>query len=156
MTSQSESEAERYHLPISWEDVQRDAGLLAQSLAGMGPWHGIVAVARGGLIPAALVARALGIRMLETVSAVAYHGEVLGSPELLKFPTAAGDGEGWLIIDDLVDTGTTMRIVRTTLPKAHVAVLYAKPLGRPLADSFVQEFPQESWIDFPWEMAFVD
>lgn len=147
---------ERYHLPITWADVQRDSGRLAQVLAGKGAWHGIVAVARGGLIPAALVARALGIRRLETVSAVAYHGETLGSPELLKFPTAAGDGEGWLIVDDLVDTGTTIKIVRTILPKAHVAVLYAKPMGRPLADSFVQEFPQESWIDFPWEMGGVE
>jgi xanthine phosphoribosyltransferase len=147
---------ERYHLAITWADVQRDSGLLAQVLAGKGPWHGIVAVARGGLVPAALVARALGIRRLETVSAAAYRGETLGSPELLKFPTAAGDGEGWLIVDDLVDTGTTMKIVRTILPKAHVAVLYAKPIGRPLADSFVQEFAQESWIDFPWEMGGVE
>jgi xanthine phosphoribosyltransferase len=156
MITQSESIAERYHLAISWDDVQRDAGLLAQSLAGKGPWHGIVAVARGGLVPAALVARALGIRMLETISAVAYRGETLGSPEVLKFPTAAGDGAGWLIVDDLVDTGTTMRIVRTMLPNAHVAVLYAKPVGKPLADSFVTEFPQDSWIDFPWEMNSVD
>lgn len=156
MTTHPESAAERYHLPITWDDVQRDAGLLAQSLAGKGPWNGIVAVARGGLVPAALVARALGIRMLETISAVAYRGETLGAPEVLKFPVAAGDGEGWLIVDDLVDTGTTMRIVRTMLPKAHVAVLYAKPVGRPLADSFVTEFPQESWIDFPWEMNSVD
>jgi xanthine phosphoribosyltransferase len=154
--TESDAPSARIHLPITWDDVQRDAGLLAESLIGKGPWHGIVAVARGGLVPAALVARALGIRRLETVSAVAYHGETLGSPELLKFPTAAGDGEGWLIVDDLVDTGTTMKIIRTILPKAHVAVLYAKPVGRPLADSFVQEFPQESWIDFPWEMAFVE
>jgi xanthine phosphoribosyltransferase len=158
MDIQTESQPahERYHLPITWEDVQRDATLLARTLARKGTWHGIVAVARGGLVPAALVARALGIRRLETVSAVAYHGETLGSPELLKFPTAAGDGTGWLIVDDLVDTGTTMKIVRTILPRAHVAVLYAKPVGRPLADSIVQEFPQESWIDFPWEMDSVD
>ncbi len=75
------------------------------------------------------------------------------SPNCSSFPAAAGDGAGWLVIDDLVDSGTTMRIVRAILPKAHVAVLYAKPAGRPLADSFVDEFPQDSWIDFPWEMA---
>ena len=152
MTSEPESDTARYHLSISWGDVQRDAALLAQSLAGKGPWRGIVAVARGGLVPAALVARALGIRMLETVSVAAYRGETLGTPEVLKSPTAAGDGAGWLVVDDLVDTGTTMQVVRTILPKAHVAVLYAKPAGRELAGSFVREFPQESWIDFPWEM----
>ena len=157
MASLTETDApgERYHLKVSWDDVQRDAGRLAEILVGKGPWHGIVAVARGGLVPAALVARALDIRRIETVSIVAYDGETLRSPELVKLPTAAGDGEGWLVIDDLVDSGATMKVIRTILPKAHVAVLYAKPVGRPLGDSFVREFPQDSWIDFPWEMTFV-
>jgi xanthine phosphoribosyltransferase len=155
MTTQLKSGAERYHLPLSWDEVQRDAGLLAQGLAARGPWHGIVAVARGGLVPAALVAKALGVRRIETVCVVAYDGETLSEPTLLKLPAAAGDGDGWLVVDDLVDTGTTMKIIRTILPKAHVAALYAKPVGRPLADSFVREFPQDSWIEFPWEMTFV-
>jgi xanthine phosphoribosyltransferase len=153
--TESDAPSERDHLTVSWDDVQRDAGSLAEILARKGPWHGIVAVARGGLVPAALVARALGIRRIETVCIIAYDGETLGEPTVLKLPAAADDGDGWLVVDDLVDTGTTMKIIRTILPKAHVAVLYAKPVGRPLADSFVREFPQDSWIDFPWEMAFV-
>ncbi len=156
MTTQSESEAERYHLSISWDDVQRDAGLLAQSLVGKGPWHGIVAVARGGLVPAALVARALNVRMLETVSAVAYHGEVLGSPRIAEIPDRRRRRRG---LADYRRSGR-YRDDNADCPdnfaQAHVAVLYAKPLGRPLADSFVQEFPQESWVDFPWEMDSVD
>jgi xanthine phosphoribosyltransferase len=155
MDAQTETESPRLHLPISWDQIQHDAALLAKQLAGQGQWQGIVAVARGGLVPAALVARALNIRTLETVSAVTYDGTHMGQPELLKFPTAAGDGSGWLVIDDLVDTGTTMRIIRDILPKAYVGVLYAKPVGKPLADSFVREFPQDSWIDFPWEMHIV-
>ncbi|HEX4506101.1 MAG TPA: xanthine phosphoribosyltransferase [Alphaproteobacteria bacterium] len=147
------TESRHYHLPISWDQMQTDAAVLADQLAQHGRWHGIVAVARGGLVPAALVSRALGIRRLETVSAVTYEGVHQSEPELLKFPTAAGDGAGWLVIDDLVDTGTTMRIIRGILPRAHVGVLYAKPVGRPLAHTFVREFPQDSWIDFPWEMA---
>jgi xanthine phosphoribosyltransferase len=146
------TESPRHHLPISWDQIQADAALLAELLARQGRWQGIVAVARGGLVPAALVSRSLGIRRIETVSAVTYEGDRIGEPELLKFPTAAGDGSGWLVIDDLVDTGTTMRIIRDILPKAYVGVLYAKPVGRPLADAFVREFPQDSWIDFPWEM----
>ncbi len=152
---QCDSESSRDHRPVSWDEIHHDSALLARKLAPLGPWQGIVAVARGGLVPAALVARALGIRRIETVSAATYDGEQRSELELLKFPTAAGDGEGWLIIDDLVDTGTTMQIIRTILPKAHVGVLYAKPVGRPLADSFVREFPQDSWIDFPWEMILV-
>jgi xanthine phosphoribosyltransferase len=156
MNPPTDNPAHREHLAISWDDVQRDAVILAKMLSGLGRWQGIIAVARGGLVPAALVARALNIRLIETVSIATYQGENLGAPQLLKFPTAAGDGEGWLIVDDLVDTGTTMQIVRTMLPRAHVGVLYAKPTGRPFTDSFVREFPQESWIDFPWEMAVPD
>jgi xanthine phosphoribosyltransferase len=156
MAAPVESLPPKQHLAISWDDVERDAILLSKMLAALGSWRGIVAVARGGLVPAALVARALGIRLIETVSVAAYQGENLGVPQLLKPPSACGDGEGWLIIDDLVDTGTTMHIVRTILPRAYVAVLYAKPAGRPFADSFVREFHQNSWVDFPWEVSSVD
>ena len=156
MNPPTDNLARRDHLPITWGDVQRDAVILAKTLSGLGRWQGIIAVARGGLVPAALVARVLNIRLIETVSIAAYQGETLGAPQLLKPPSAAGDGDGWLVVDDLVDTGTTMRIVRTILPRAHIGVLYAKPTGRLFTDSFVREFPQESWIDFPWEVAAPD
>ncbi|HBM12081.1 MAG TPA: xanthine phosphoribosyltransferase, partial [Rhodospirillaceae bacterium] len=64
----------------------------------------------------------------------------------------AGDGEGWLIVDDLVDTGNTAKIVREMLPKAHFATVYAKPAGRPLVDTFVTEVSQDTWILFPWDV----
>jgi len=143
---------QRTHFAVSWDEVQQDAAVLARLLARQGSWHGVVAVARGGLVPAALVSRALGIRLVETVSVATYQGETLSRPDVLKTPADAGDGTGWLVVDDLVDTGATMQIVRAMLPKAHVAVLYAKPTGRPFADTHVREFPQDSWIDFPWEM----
>lgn len=145
-------DSSRRHVAISWDQIQRDAAVLAERLVRIGPFQGIVAVARGGMVPAALISRSLGIRRVETISAATYDGETMGEPELLNFPKNVGNGEGWLVIDDLVDTGTTMRIVRGLLPRAHVGVLYAKPVGRPLADTFVREFPQDSWIDFPWEM----
>ena len=72
--------------------------------------------------------------------------------ELLKGTSAESDkGKGWLIVDDLVDTGTTGRIVREMLPKAHFATVYAKPAGRPMVDTFVTEVSQDTWILFPWD-----
>ena len=62
-----------------------------------------------------------------------------------------GDGEGWLIVDDLVDTGKTARIAREMLPKAHFACVYAKPLGKPLVDTYITEVSQDTWIYFPWD-----
>ena len=140
--------------PVSWTELHRDARALAWRLADLGPFKGLVAVTRGGLVPAAIVARELNLRLIDTVCCSTYDRMEQGAKvEILKETAAAQDkGKGWLIIDDLVDTGTTMRIIRDILPKAYVGVLYAKPVGRPLADSFVREFPQDSWIDFPWEM----
>ena len=152
MTPEPAPESARIHLALSWDEIQRDAAALAETLKPQNTWQGIVAVARGGLVPAVVIARALGIRAVETVSIATYEGERLRQPHLLKPPAAAGDGAGWLVVDDLVDTGATMQIVRTILPKAYVAVLYAKPAGRPLADCVLREFPQDTWLDFPWEM----
>ena len=99
------------------------------------------------------MARELNTRLVESVSVAAYENETIGEPTVLKPPAAAGNGEGFLIIDDLVDTGVTARVVRALLPRAHFACLYAKPAGRPIADSWVEEVPQDSWILFPWDTA---
>ncbi len=142
--------AERYYA-VTWDQLHRDARALAWRLMGSGPWRGIVAITRGGLIPAAIVARELEIRLIESVSIVTYDEESKGQPRITKAPVAAGDGEGFLIVDDLVDTGTTARIVRGLLPKAHFAAVYAKPAGKPLVDTFITEVSQDTWILFPWD-----
>jgi xanthine phosphoribosyltransferase len=72
------------------------------------------------------------------------------APEIVDL--AGGDGSAVLIIDDLVDTGKTARLVREMLPKGHYATLYAKPQGRPMVDTFITEVSQETWIYFPWDM----
>ena len=142
---------------VTWEALHRDAHVLAALLAGDGPYRGIVAISRGGLIPAALLAHALGLRVVETVCVVTYDPrssgdeETPGDPIVTKPPLGAGDGEGFLIVDDLVDTGTTARVARALLPKARFACVYAKPAGRPLADAVAREVDQDTWIVLPWE-----
>ena len=122
-------------------------------LMPMEPFRGIVAISRGGLIPAAIIARELECRLVETISVVSYDEEVQGKPRVIKAASAAGDGEGFLIVDDLVDSGVTAKLVRELLPRAHFACLYAKPAGKPVTDSFVVEVPQDTWILFPWDTA---
>jgi xanthine phosphoribosyltransferase len=117
-----------------------------------GPWLGIAAVTRGGLVPAAIIARELDIRMIDTICIRSYSDDHSRSDmEILK--EVPGDGEGWLIIDDLVDTGRTAKVVRSVLPKAHFATVYAKPAGRPTVDTFITEVSQDTWILFPWDTA---
>ena len=144
---------------ISWPELHRDARYLSRVLHELGDWKGIIAITRGGLVPAALVARELDIRLIDTVCVVSYGaGEAGGAEakqgELQWLKTVPGDGDGWLLIDDLVDTGRTAQAVREKLPRAHFATLYAKPLGRPIVDTFVKEFKQEKWIYFPWDIDY--
>ena len=143
---------------VSWDQLHRDARDLARRLIGAAaggdaPFRGIVAISRGGLIPAAIIARELDCRLVESVCILAYDDEMLREPTVLKAPSAAGDGEGFLIVDDLVDTGVTGSMVRRMLPRAVFACLYAKPAGRAVADHYVAEVAQETWVLFPWDTA---
>lgn len=142
--------------PVSWDQFHRDARALAWRLSSAGPFTAVVAITRGGLVPAAVVARELGIRVVETVCVASYDYDKQGEISVLKHvsPEVIGTdkGKGVLIVDDLVDTGATARVVREMLPKAHFATVYAKPQGRPLVDTFVTEVSQDTWIYLPWDM----
>jgi xanthine phosphoribosyltransferase len=138
--------------PVSWQELHRDAKALAWRLHGLRAWRGIVAVTRGGLVPAAIVARELDLRVIDTVSVKSYDHQSIGTTEILK-PCVIGDADnsGLLIVDDLVDTGATAMVVRESLPGAHFATVYAKPAGKPLVDTYITEVSQDTWIMFPWD-----
>ena len=139
--------------PVSWDQIHRDGKALAWRLLDKGQWKGIIAVTRGGLIPACIVARELNIRLIETFCIASYHQEqTQNEAKILKGLDHLGDGEGWLVIDDLVDTGKTFEIIRGHLPKAHFACIYGKPKGVPTADTYVTEVSQDTWVFFPWDM----
>jgi xanthine phosphoribosyltransferase len=145
--------------PVSWDQFHRDARALAWRLAEAGPFEAIVCITRGGLVPAAIVCRELGLRLIETVCVASYH-DYKNQSELRVLKDVApsikalgdGSGKGVLVIDDLVDTGKTAKVVRAMLPNAHFATVYAKPAGRPMVDTFVTEVSQDTWIYFPWDM----
>lgn len=145
--------------PVSWEELHRNARALSLRLLDKGPWKGMIVITRGGLVPAAILARELNIRLIDTICVTSYQpGEssatqsVQGNIQLLK--GVEGDGDGMLLVDDLVDTGKTARYVREMLPKAHLATIYAKPAGVNLVDTFITEVSQDTWIRFPWDMEY--
>lgn len=152
------SQSPQKSFPVSWDQFHRDSRALAWRLTGLGTFDAIVAIARGGLVPATIVARELNIRTVETVSVKSYDHQhqaaevkVLKaiSPDILAMAKA---GRKVLIVDDLVDTGATARIVREMLPGAHFATVYAKPKGRDMVDTFITEVSQDTWIFFPWDL----
>lgn len=143
--------------PVTWDQFHRDSRALAWRLAALGPFDAVVAIARGGLVPAAIVARELNIRTVETVAVKSYDHQNQGGIRVLKeiSPSVldlAKTGAKVLIVDDLVDTGSTARVVRDMLPGAHFATVYAKPKGREMVDTFITEVSQDTWIFFPWDL----
>ncbi len=106
-------------------------------------------------LPAAVVSRELDIRVVDTISVRSYNHQSQTEPVVIKAPQAdlMGDGTGILIVDDLVDSGRTLELVRKLYPNAHFATVYAKPSGRPMVDTFITEVSQDTWIFFPWDMA---
>lgn len=135
---------------VTWDMLQIHARQLAERLLPVEQWKGIIAVSRGGLVPAALLARELGIRHVDTVCISSYDHDHQREMKILK--RAEGDGEGFIVIDDLVDTGGTAKVVRDMYHKARFVTIFAKPAGRPLVDDYVVDIPQDTWIEQPWDM----
>ncbi len=149
----------RDDIVISWPELHRDTRVLCHALMAREPFKGIIAITRGGMIPAALVARELEIRRIDTICASSYEESAEAGAQNKRSAVKIikgvdHDGEGYLLIDDLVDTGNTARIIRKQLPKAYFATLYAKPMGREVVDLCVKEFAQDKWVYFPWDIDY--
>ncbi|MEM7290256.1 MAG: xanthine phosphoribosyltransferase [Pseudomonadota bacterium] len=148
--------------PVSWDQFHRDSKALAWRLSGIsetnGEWKAVVSITRGGLVPAAIIARELGVRNIETICIASYHeykdqGELVILKDISKSLVEETDsGKQILVIDDLTDTGATAKKVREILPNAHFATVYAKPSGKPTVDTYVTEVSQDTWIYFPWDL----
>jgi len=138
---------------VSWEELHRATRELARRQLPAEQWQGVIAVTRGGLVPAAIIARELNLRVVDSVSVRSYaHQTQEAEPELLKAVNSTPDGAGFLVVDDLVDTGNTLRFLRQKLPKAKFITVYAKPEGLPLVDDYEADIEQSTWIHFPWDM----
>ena len=152
MTTSAQSHLD---MPLTWEDISLHAKSLALKLADKGPvgsnWTGVIAVTTGGLVPACIVARHLGVKNIQTFCISSYDDQSQRKAQIIRQPNDCGDGAGWLVVDDLADKGNTLRIIREHLPKAHFATIYAKPEGEDAVDTYIMSVSQNTWLHFPWE-----
>ncbi|MEH8020083.1 MULTISPECIES: xanthine phosphoribosyltransferase [Rheinheimera] len=135
---------------VSWESFHHATKELAHRLLGKN-YTAIVAVSRGGLVPAAILARELNIRVIDSICVASYQHDKQGKLSILKAASLQDDAS-LLIVDDLVDTGETARVLREHFPKASFVTVYAKPQGKPLVDYYVADIEQDTWIQLPWDM----
>ena len=138
---------------VTWDMFQMHARRLSERLLPASQWKGIIAVSRGGLFPAAVLARELGLRHIETVCIASYHDHNnQGELQVLHAAQAPNGGEGFIVVDDLVDTGNTARAIRQMYPNAKFVTVFAKPAGAELVDDYVIDIPQNTWIEQPWDL----
>jgi len=138
---------------VTWDMFQMHARKLSERLLPASQWKGIIAVSRGGLFPAAVLARELGLRHIETVCIASYHDHNnQGELQVLHAAQVPDGGEGFIVVDDLVDTGNTARAIRQMYPNAKFVTVFAKPAGAELVDDYVIDIPQNTWIEQPWDL----
>lgn len=138
---------------VTWDMFQMHARRLSERLLPASQWKGIIAVSRGGLFPATVLARELGLRHIETVCIASYHDHNnQGELQVLHAAQVPNGGEGFIVVDDLVDTGNTARAIRQMYPNAKFVTVFAKPAGAELVDDYVIDIPQNTWIEQPWDL----
>ncbi len=142
----SEMTKERH---VSWEEIHHMCKALSANVSHK-KWDGILAITRGGMIPAALIAQELKIRVVDTICISSYDDQSQRSLEILKTPDL-DLSKNWLVIDDIVDTGETAKIIHEKFPKLTLATLFAKPKGKALAKHYIELVDQNTWVFFPWE-----
>lgn len=136
---------------ISWSDFHQDTKDLCTCLKANYQFDKIIAISRGGLLPAGIAAYELDIRNCETVNIASYDHDKMRSDDEIEISAVIGEiDEKTLIIDDLADSGRTLQLLRKRFPQAVYAVVYAKPQGKAAVDVFAKEIPDE-WVVFPWD-----
>jgi xanthine phosphoribosyltransferase len=142
------------YLYVNWLDFHYDTKNLAKQLSNLRSWQGIIAITRGGLVPAAVLASALDIRFIDTICLSSYSNDHR-QDDMYVIKTAQQTtqekGKDLIVVDDLVDSGRTLSLVRAMLPDAYYVSVYAKPAGKKYVDTFSVAVDQNTWIVFPWE-----
>ncbi len=116
----------------------------------------VVAIARGGLLPAGAIAYGLGVKNCGALNVEFYTGigTVLDAPQLLPpdLDLAHLPGRRVLLVDDVADTGRTLALAVEMLTGIGADVrsvcIYTKPGSVARPDYSWRETGR--WIDFPW------
>ena len=145
---------------VSWEEIKAACQALVTVLTEkgvLGRTKGLVVVLSGGMIPAYWVRKMVevqeGIKLdVRVADLQSYTYDQQGDMDVRRLPADIGDGTGWIILDEVADTGETFAVLKRRYPEAVFATLTAKPKGKAVADFSVLAFKQTEWIVFPWEI----
>ena len=123
-------------LILSWDDIKEVIEKLSTQILNLDkkPFY-IYGVPRGGLIPATWISHKTGIKYYQ-----------INAAQISKM----ADLSHILIIDDICDTGETIKKLQENYPKCRTATLYCKE-SSPIKPDYYGELIGEEWLHFPWE-----
>jgi hypoxanthine phosphoribosyltransferase len=123
---------------LSWDQFHRACDDVTEQLRGdvrIKRTSPIIAVPRGGMVAAAIVAYGLRLDRIWALDT--------------DFIQSSGRDD-LVVIDDICDTGKTFKELRRAFPNAVFAAPFVKMLGRPLCAYWSQAVPQDTWIVMPY------
>jgi hypoxanthine phosphoribosyltransferase len=142
-------------LYLSWGDVDR----LVEAVAGKVVASGfapnlVVAVSRGGFVPARILCDCLDVRRLASVQVELYDGMVKRPEPTIVYPVNADvAGLRVLVVDDVADSGASLMMVKGHVEAlgaaVRVAALHVKPWSLFAPDYYAECVG--SWVVYPWE-----
>lgn len=134
-------------LILSYDDVEKACLALAQKIrAEQIPVRRIVAITRGGMLPACILAQYLNIREIHALAIASYDEKGHHAISEKVLPDVP-DSDTTLFVDDLVDSGQTAAYVAKNWPHARFCAPFTKLSGALSA----QNVPADAWVIFPWE-----
>ncbi len=139
---------------ISWEEIQNWSNIIAEKIAADCAdisQMTLVAVSRGGLVPAQLIAYKLNIRDIRVMKLISYDNENKRGETKDISTDRLFDGDDVYFIDDLADSGETVRYLRSRFPQARQCTLITKDCCNENPDLTAVNLPGDAWLVFPWD-----
>jgi len=135
---------------LNWKDVEKDINVLVRKIQKHNNFSKIVCIAKGGMMVAYFIAKALNIKYIEIICMSHYEDTKMQSKvTILPVSKEVDIRKNWLIVDDLVDTGDTALLAKKYFPESKLAVLYKKPSSKVTPEFYTKDI--EEWVVFPWE-----
>ena len=145
---------------VQWEEVVQWSRLLAEKIEASGYIPDLViAIARGGYVPARLLCDFLDVHDLLSIQ-ILHWGKAaeITAVAHVKYPYEVNlQGKKVLLVDDIVDTGDSVIVARDyILSKWRPSMLkiaamqWISPVAKIKPDYYVEEVKEWVWYQYPW------